>query len=82
MSIVRRYVSAKNFLPHRGFLIWILYETNPFLKKCPLEGSVHYRDVRYREVSLYNEQKFPVGNRSQENFQTKLEGCYKSGQTD
>ena len=26
----------------------ILYETNPFLKKCSLEGGVHYR-----EVSLY-----------------------------
>ena len=41
-------VSPKNCPLHRGFLIKILYETNPFLKKCPLEGG-----GRYREVSLY-----------------------------
>ena len=39
----------KNCPLHRGFLKRILYKTNPFLKKCPLEG-----DVRYREVSLYD----------------------------
>ena len=32
----------------RGFVIRILYETNLFLKKCPLKGG-----VRYREISLY-----------------------------
>ena len=42
MSVVRR------FPLHRGFLIRILYETNPFLKKASAEGG-----VRYREVSVY-----------------------------
>ena len=35
-------LSTKNCLLRRGFLIRILYETNPFLKKCPLEGGVRY----------------------------------------
>ena len=41
-SVRCKEVSAKNCPPHRGFLIRILYETNPFLKKvsserwCPL----------------------------------------------
>ena len=26
--------------PRRGFLIRILYETTPFLKKCPREGDI------------------------------------------
>ena len=47
-SVRCKEVSAKNCPLHRGFFIRILYETNPFLKKCPLEGG-----VRYREVSLY-----------------------------
>ena len=46
-SVRCKEVSNKNCPLHRGFLIRILYETNPFLKNCPLEGG-----VRYREVSL------------------------------
>ena len=52
---VRCYeVSGKNCPLHRGFFIKILYETNPFLKKCPLEGGVCCENVRYREVSLWH----------------------------
>ena len=38
-------MSAKNCSVHRGFLIRISHETNPFLKRCPLEGDVHQKKV-------------------------------------
>ena len=47
-SVRCKEVSAQNGTLHRGLLIKILHETNSFLKKCPLEGG-----VRYREVSQY-----------------------------
>ena len=37
---------------HRGLLIRTLYETNPFLKKCSLEGG-----VRHKEDSLWFQEK-------------------------
>ena len=37
----------------RGFLIRILYETNPFLKSVRWNEVSAIKDVRYREVSLY-----------------------------
>ena len=34
------FVVRRCSLRTRGFVIRILYETNPFMKKCPLEGGV------------------------------------------
>ena len=45
VSFVRK-VSAKNCPLHRGFIIRILYETNPDLKKCPLNEVFAIEDIR------------------------------------
>ena len=46
MFVVRRY--PLRTVRYIEVLMRVLYETNPFLEKCPLEGG-----VRYREVSLH-----------------------------
>ena len=52
VSVVRR-CPRENCPLHRGFLIRILYETNPFLKSVRWKEVSTIEDVHYREVSLY-----------------------------
>ena len=51
-SVRCKEVSAKKCPLHRSFLKRILYETNPFLKKCPWKEVSATEDVHYKEVSL------------------------------
>ena len=47
-------MSGKDSPLHSGFLVRILYETNAFLKKCPLEGGVRYRGCPlYRGFTVF-----------------------------
>ena len=44
-SVRCKEVSAKNCPLHGGFLVRILYETNPFMKKVSAICDVRYREV-------------------------------------
>ena len=45
-SVRCKEVSDKNCPPHRGFLIRILYETNPFLKKVSVLGDLREKSFK------------------------------------
>ena len=52
-SVRCKEVSTKNCPLCKGFLIRTLYETNPFLKKCLLEGDVRYGGFPLERGSKY-----------------------------